>query len=91
LLSIISDAAKSKVLKLKGMLLFLGGKTLFKYQKNLLVLPINNALPSTLLKIRLNWQSRFKLCILKQKKLKISKNVANFKLRASFSPTNPTA
>jgi aminopeptidase C len=37
-------------------------------QKKLLVLPINNALSSTLLKIRLNWQSRFKLCILKQKK-----------------------
>jgi len=67
LLSIIPNAAKSKVLKLKGMLLF-WGKTLFKYQNNLLVSPINNALPSTLLKIRLNWQSRFKLCILKQKK-----------------------
>ncbi|RYS80618.1 hypothetical protein EAI77_02495 [Ligilactobacillus ruminis] len=90
MLSIIPDAAESKVLKLKGMLLFLG-KTLFKYQNNLLVSPINNALSSALLKIRLNRQSRFKLCILTQKKLKISKNVANFKLRASFSPTNPTA
>jgi len=74
LLSIIPDAAESKVLKLKGMLLFLG-KTLFKYQKNLLVSPITNDLSSTLLKIRLNWQSRFKLCILKQKSLKSARTL----------------